>query len=126
VFARCGKFLVVLALVLATGLHWATLQTIAWTTMLANNLCSQSVTEAVSNTFDGEHPCPLCKAIAAGKKSERKSVFLTQVQKLEYPPAAKNFILVAPAQFQMLPLANRFAAALPEKPLTPPPRLFFI
>jgi hypothetical protein len=30
--------LVVLALVLATGLHWAALQTVAWGTMLAANL----------------------------------------------------------------------------------------
>ncbi len=112
----------VVALVLATGLHWAALQTIAWTTMLANNLCSQSVTEAVSNTFDGEHPCPLCKAIAAAKKSEQKTDFATQIQKLEYPPVAKNFVLIAPAQFQILPLANSFATALPETPLTPPPR----
>ena len=54
----------VAALVLTTGAHWAALQTVAWTTMLANNLCTQSVSEAVSHTFDGEHLCPLCRAIA--------------------------------------------------------------
>jgi len=64
---------VVAALVLITGAHWAALQTVAWTTMLANNLRTQSVSEAVSHTFDGEHPCPLCRAIAAAKKSEKKS-----------------------------------------------------
>ena len=37
-FARLAKILVVVMLVVSTGLHWAALQTVAWTTMLANNL----------------------------------------------------------------------------------------
>ena len=49
------------------GPQWTALQTVAWTTMLANNLRTEFVTKAVSNTFDGEHPCPLCKALAAAK-----------------------------------------------------------
>ena len=51
---RFGKILVIAALVLMTGAHWAALQTVAWTTMLANNLRTQSLTQAVSDTFDGE------------------------------------------------------------------------
>ena len=73
--ARFGKFIVVVALVTTTGLHWAMLQSVAWTTMLADNLRTQSLTEAVTHTFDGKHPCCLCKAIAAGKKSEQKKEF---------------------------------------------------
>jgi hypothetical protein len=37
VLARFSKFLVVVALVTTTGLHWAVLQSVAWTTMLASN-----------------------------------------------------------------------------------------
>ena len=37
-----GKFFVVVALVSTLGAHWALLQTVAWTTMLANNLRTQS------------------------------------------------------------------------------------
>jgi len=117
---------VVFALVLTTGLHWAALQTVAWTTMLANNLCTQTVAEAVSETFDGAHPCPLCKAIAAAKKSQQKSGFAAQAQKLEYPTAPKNFDLVVPAQFQILPPANFSAQLFPQKPPVPPPRAFFV
>jgi hypothetical protein len=96
VFVRGKKFLVVLALVLSTGLHWAALQTVAWTTMLADNLRQQSLTEAVSQTFDGQHPCRLCKAIAAGKQSEKKTELSFQSQKLEFPPLNENFALIAP------------------------------
>jgi len=111
VFARCGKFLVVLALVLTTGLHWAALQTVAWTTMLAANLTTRSLTEAVAETFDGDHPCPLCKAISARKKSENKSEALTLKLKLEFPPLAKEFALVAPAAFKSFP-AERFLISI--------------
>ena len=108
------------------GAHWALLQTVAWTTMLADNLCTHSVKEAVTETFDGNHPCPLCKAIAAGKKSENKTEFSLQSQKLEFPPVKENLALIAPSQFQLLPLANSFADSLAQKPLLQPPRGFFV
>jgi hypothetical protein len=122
VFVRFGKILIIVALVAATGLHWAMLQSIAWTTMLADNLCTRSLSESVVRTFDGEHPCPLCKAIAAAQKSEKKSEFTPQTQKLEFPPTKENLVLIAPSKFQLLPLANTFAESLPQPPLTPPPR----
>ena len=74
--ARFSKFLLVVALVTTTGLHWAMLQSVAWTTMLADNLRTQSLAEAVTHTFDGRHPCCLCNAIAAGRKSEKKKEFI--------------------------------------------------
>jgi hypothetical protein len=118
--------LVVLALVLATGLHWAALQTVAWGTMLAANLSNQqSLTEAVSQTFDGEHPCPLCRAIKAGKKSEQKSEALTLKLKLEFPPVAGSFVLVTPTRFTFVPTEIFSADSLLSKPLLPPPRSFF-
>lgn len=104
--------------------HWALLQTVAWTTMLANNLQSCSIHDAVVKTFDGNHPCPLCKAIAAAKKSEQKKEFTAQLQKLEFPPAKEKLVLIAPTRFQLLPQANSFAESLILEPLTPPPRSF--
>jgi hypothetical protein len=122
VFLRCGKILVVIALVLTTGLHWAALQTVAWTTMLARNLCTQSVSAAVSDTFDGEHPCPLCKAIAAGKKSEQKSEAVSPVLKMEFPPVSARMVLIPPSQFEVVSVPDSFAAATFAEPLLPPPR----
>jgi hypothetical protein len=121
-FVRSGKILVVLALILTTGLHWAALQTVAWTTMLANNLRTQSVTESVSKTFDGEHPCCLCKAIAAARQAEQKSAAVAPVLKMKFPPTAENTVLSSPSIFELLPLKNSFAGALSSKPQLPPPR----
>jgi hypothetical protein len=126
VFARIGKMFVIVTLVATTGAHWALLQSVAWTTMLADNLRTQSMTEAVSQTFDGDHPCPLCKAIAAAKKSEHKSETTSPVQKLEFLPSAEKMILIAPKNFRFSPPVNYFAESLPQKPLLPPPRSFFV
>ena len=125
--ARYGKFLVFLALVLATGLHWAALQTVAWGTMLAANLSSQqSLSEAVSQTFDGEHPCPLCQAIKAGKKSEQKSEALTLKLKLEFPPVAESLVVVAPTDFELVAPEFFSADSISSQPPLPPPRSFCV
>jgi hypothetical protein len=126
VFKRLGKISLVIALVTTLGAHWALLQTVAWTTMLAENLHTSSFHEAVTKTFDGTHPCCLCKAIAAAKQSERKTEFSLQSQKLEFPPVKENFALIAPTQFQLLPLENFSAKSFAQKPLLQPPRGFFV
>lgn len=122
---RLGKIYVVLALVTMLGAHWTLLQTFAWTTMLADNLQTHSLCESVCRTFDGRHPCPICLAIAAAKKSAKKSEFTQQVRKLEFPPVQENFVLFAPSQFRLLPLENSFAESLLQKPPLPPPRAVF-
>jgi hypothetical protein len=126
VFVRIGKIFLILALVATLGAHWALLQTVAWTTMLADNLQSSSLHDAVTMTFDGQHPCPLCKAIAAGKQSEKKTELSFQSQKLEFPPLKENFSLIAPSQFQLLPFKNLSAKSFAQKPPLQPPRGFFV
>jgi hypothetical protein len=125
VLVRIGKIFLVVSLVATLGAHWAVLQTVAWTTMLADNLCTHSLSESVTRTFDGKYPCPICKAIAAAKKSEKKNEFTLQTQKMEFPPVKENPILFAPSDFQFLPQVNFFTESLAQKPPTPPPRGFF-
>jgi hypothetical protein len=108
------------------GAHWTLFQTVAWTTMLVDNLHSSSFQDAVTKTFDGKHPCCLCKVIAAGKQSEKKTEFSFQSQKLEFLPAKENLVLIAPTQFQLLPLENFSAISFAQKPLLQPPRGFFV
>jgi hypothetical protein len=126
VLIRFGKIFVIVALITTTGAHWAALQSVAWTTMLADNLRTRSLSESVSRTFDGNYPCPICRAIAAAKQSEKKSEFTAQTQKLEFTPARENFVPIAPSHFQLLQVANAFAESFSQTPLTPPPRGFFV
>ncbi len=124
-FARAGKYFIVLALVFSTGAHWAALQTVAWTTMLANNCCRTSFSEAVSKTFDGKHPCCLCKAIAAAKKSEKKSAAVSPVLKMEFPLLAGKMSFFPPTLFEILSPPEAFDDSLSFPPPLPPPRAFF-
>jgi hypothetical protein len=126
VFKRPGKIFLVIALAAMLGAHWTLLQTVAWTTMLADNLRSNSFQVAAEKTFDGNHPCDICKAIAAGKQSEKKTEFSFQSQKLEFPPLKEGFALIAPSQFQLLPLKNFSSKSFTQKPLLQPPRGFFV
>ena len=121
-FARGSKWLVVAALVFATGLQWAALQTVAWTAMLAGNLRGNSVALALNKTFDGRHPCCLCKAIAAGKRSEKKSESVSPAAKMEFPLQAEAAQLFPPSRFgESLP-QDFFARSLAQPPPVPPPR----
>lgn len=57
---------ILLALVLSLGLHWTVLQSAAWVGMVVSYSRDGSVLDAFQKTFDGKHPCPLCKLVARG------------------------------------------------------------
>jgi hypothetical protein len=122
VLSRIAKFIIVLALTSSIGVHWAFFQSIAWTSMLADNLRHDSVVKAVTRTFDGKHPCCLCKAITEGKKSEKKNESVPSLKALEFPLAPGNFALVPPAHFPLPANINVAAGSISETPPTPPPR----
>jgi hypothetical protein len=125
VFVRLGKGFVTIALVIILGGHWALLQTVAWTTMLADNLQTNSFHDAVNKTFDGKYPCPLCRAIAAAKQSEKKNSF-AQTQKLEFPLFKGAVVLIAPSKPDYFPLDHSSLKSLRQEPPTPPPRGLFV
>jgi hypothetical protein len=122
VLARFVKTFAAFLLIAIMGGHMAFLQTVAWTAMLADNLQSSSLPMALERTFDGKHPCPLCMAIAAAKKSQKKNDVTPQMRKLEFPPASENFVLIAPGSFEILKVADTFADAINLQPPVPPPR----
>lgn len=125
-FRRLGRKSLVVALIAMLSAHWAFLQTIAWTGMIVCYSEHASLKVALRETFDGKHPCPLCRAIAAAKKSQKKSEFTAQTQKLEFPPTKETIVVIAPSQFQFLPQFDCFADSFIQKPPVPPPRGFFI
>jgi len=96
---------------------------VAWTRMLVKNLRTASFIEAVVRTFDGQHPCPLCKVIAKARKSEKKAEYPQTLTKFEFPPMAQCSLFVALAPFDPVPMADVFVESLPQRPPTPPPRL---
>lgn len=107
----------------ATDARWTVLQSVAWASMVIRYSEHMPLSQALADTFDGQHPCCLCKAIAAARRSERKSRFPLQRARLEFPPLPERLRPEAPSQFDFLPeAANTFAEARPLVPPKPPPR----
>lgn len=116
---RCGTWLVVLALVVTTGGHWVVLQMCAWTGMLVRFSQEGPVSEAISKTFDGKHPCRLCKLVRQGRAEERGK---------GTPIVVLKFDLLAPAEgtsrlpdFEAgQPVSFGSAVFAPQRPYSPP------
>jgi hypothetical protein len=122
VFLRLFKFALVGALVCSLGLHWSLLQSVAWVKMIVVYSQDSSFKEAVVKTFDGKHPCSLCKAVEQGKKSEKKSDKFTPEKKLEFAHAGVSFVFTAPTSFWTLTQLESSADSLQRTPPAPPPR----
>lgn len=60
-----SKFITCTVLALSLGLHWALLQSMAWTGMLVQFASETGIVEALQKTFDGKHPCSICKFVQA-------------------------------------------------------------
>jgi hypothetical protein len=65
--------MLVAALMISIGAQWAVLQSAAWVGMAVTySIKTGSMAQGLSQTFDGEHPCPLCCAVKKGTESEKK------------------------------------------------------
>ena len=80
---RISTLATAVVLALTIGLQWAVLQSVAWTSMLIERAHSGSFVGAVKTTFDGHHPCKLCRVVAAGKNAEKKSARSLKLAKVE-------------------------------------------
>lgn len=69
---RFAKALALLAALHLLGGHWLAIQSVAWVTMVVDYSQEASLGEALGKTFDGEHPCSLCKAVAEGRGEEQQ------------------------------------------------------
>ncbi len=126
---RLGLVFAALALFSIAGGPWAVLQTVAWVGMLHDyTQRTGSFTLAAAQTFDGQHPCDLCREIAAAKAGERKGqpaapgagdhakVKATVMESALLPPTPP-MTLLARIPTAPLPRPDRT-----EPPPTPPPR----
>lgn len=63
----------VLALTFSVGAHWALLQSVAWVGMAVSYAKVVPLREALAKTFDGQHPCKICKFVREGQQSSQKT-----------------------------------------------------
>lgn len=99
---RFGCVMMALGLFLVAGGHWAMLQSVAWATMVKDFSRTGSLTQAVGKTFDGKHPCTMCKKIATARTSEEKAPPTVKVDK------KAEVFLKSPGSELPLPLSREF------------------
>ena len=63
-----------LALICGAKLHLPALQVVAWTGMVVKYAQAVPLAEALEMTFDGDHPCPLCKVIRQAQTADQHEV----------------------------------------------------
>jgi hypothetical protein len=104
------------------GLHWITVQSVAWGMMIVKYSRECPLPQAVAKTFDGQHPCNLCKHVSTEQHSPKKPASQPNVGKPDllcaatlrtHPNAWKHFDY------------SPFDSPLDERghrPVIPPPR----
>lgn len=119
-----GRVATIVALCLSLGFHWLALQSIAWTTMLVENARHVPLSEAVERTFDGNHPCDLCHAVADGKKSEKKSEILPTIARVDLICVTRRLSWLPPSVPVDYTARSFFLPEIFLTPPAPPPRSF--
>jgi hypothetical protein len=118
---------VVAVLMLSLGLHWTVLQSAAWVGMMVSYSRGGGIGEALEKTFDGEHPCLLCKLVEAGAASDEdeggNQTASPNVKKIDLAlPWVDKIIFAQPGADDFGSLDVR-AIARAGEPSVPPPRV---
>jgi len=127
-FRAVGNAACLLAVLAMLGGHWVALQSIAWARMIGQYAREGSLGSAISKTFDGRHPCPLCLIVEQGRQQEERDQ-----KNLPWVKLGKAFDLlcdlrptpVPPPPLAATPAVPFVPGQLPdwlESPPTPPPR----
>jgi hypothetical protein len=112
---------------LATGTQWDVVQAAAWGRMMAVHAETESVSQAVADTFSGEM-CSICRLVAAAHQQEQKSRAPGTLVKLE----SKIVLFLEPAlTFQIARQPSQIVRASDPQmdsrgramPPVPPPRI---
>ena len=120
---RAAQFLIAVLLIVSVGGHWAFLQSVAWVSMVIDFSKTAPLSVAVEKTFDGKHPCNLCKIVKHGQESEQKQDAIKEKIKTD------SWLLAAAVTFESpQPCVERTSYIQPillplsEAPPLPPPR----
>ena len=120
-----GPLTALLAVLLASGTHWVALQAVAFGSMIVRYAQDVPLSQAIADTFDGQHPCPLCHAVQEGRQQEQKQrplLGLESRSELTVPPTPLHAVACPTLPFELPPLGLTAWNAVSYPPPKPPPR----
>jgi hypothetical protein len=123
VIFRFARLALMCALCVSMGGPWFALQSVAWASMVVKYSQSASLAAAVAQTFDGQHPCSLCKRINAAKPGPEKSPAAQPLTaKVHLMCATGAVVLIPPVRRHVFPSFSPTDCDLTDTPPVPPPR----
>jgi hypothetical protein len=99
------------------------LQSLAWTRMLLSYSRDGQIVAAVAKTFDGRHPCSLCKEVEKSKKTEPQPTRDMEVENLAaFVEPTPVVVMRADGISWTLKNPESHGEVRAEPPTAPPPR----
>ena len=98
------------------------MQSIAWASMVINYSQHCSFVKAVEQTFDGSHPCDLCKRISKAKDAEKTPDNQRGTPKADLICVVRQFALLSPFRPVAYSELESFLVDGSQQPPVPPPR----
>ena len=116
------RLLLIVTILDVTGGHWMLLQTVAWSRMVVDYSQRASLGQAVAETFDGEHPCEMCRKIQKASQTEKKQEMQRVVLKREFLGEPTTCFYPVFSRFSFVSSCAGLPASRGERPPIPPPR----
>ena len=123
VIPRFHRILIVCLLGWSLGFQWFSLQAVAWGSMLVQRTVQSDWKDAVQTTFDGQHPCELCRVVQSAQAEDDDPSGSPRVPQLEWisdgesTPGVEVCLRPVPVYATVSPASQRGT-----RPPVPPPR----
>lgn len=119
-----SRWILVLSLSFSIGLPWAFIQGAAWVGMIVNFSREAPLVKSIEMTFDGEHPCSVCKAVQRGQHSQDTKELAKSKLKIDLAtPERHHFVFAPPVPPSRAAYLGPITLEIEAKPPVPPPRL---
>lgn len=99
------------------------LQAVAWVRMAIAYSQTEGIGAGIKKTFDGEHPCPICKAIAKKTSTQQNETANLSLAKIYLQCPKSRTRLFPPAEYWLQSAPDIVRAGTVVKPLLQPPRI---
>lgn len=71
---RIQAIILLMIFLLSQNIHLPVIQVVGWAGMLVSYSRAYSFRDALTMTFDGQHPCPLCKFVESQNVADKKEI----------------------------------------------------
>ena len=122
-FRLCGHGLALLAFFMLCDGPLASVQVAAWCGMVVDYSRGTTLAHGLEETFDGAHPCALCRRVAETKKAGSPEVRTELVKEMKcVPPDSVAVVRPVPPKAVVFFVSVFFGLFRVDAPPTPPPR----